>query len=136
MASKKMMCGCGAVEVEIKGEPKMSAVCHCDDCQRASGAPCVANAYFDPSMVKVTKGMNNLVEFKLKTMPRMHCKMCHNYMLSTSLGMTAVNGNMFPGFKASMHVQCKFAKMKVKDETPKYLNVPKEFGGDGITCEW
>jgi len=133
---RKIMCGCGCVEMLMVGEPKMCAICHCDDCQKASGAPCVANAYFDPKMVKVTKGMSNLVEFKLKTVPRMHCKMCHNYMYSASMGMTAVNGNMYPSFQPTMHVQCKFAKMKVKDAAPKYLNVPKEFGGDGMMCQW
>jgi len=135
MSCKKMMCGCGAVEMEVMGEPKISAVCHCDDCQRASGAACVAGAYFDPAMVKVTKGMNDLVEFKLKTMPRMHCMKCHNFMFSTTMGMIAVNGNMYPGYKPAVHIQCRYAKMKVLDGTPKYFNTPMELGGDGVTCK-
>ncbi|WP_205695618.1 GFA family protein [Conexibacter sp. SYSU D00693] len=31
-------CLCGAVTYEA-GEPLMSALCHCEDCQRASGSP-------------------------------------------------------------------------------------------------
>jgi len=133
--SKKVSCCCGSVEMELMGEPKMRAVCHCDDCQKASGSSCVANAFFDTSMVKVTKGMNDLNEFKLKTMPRMFCKNCHNYMFCETLGMIGVNGNMVQGFKPEMHVQCRYTKMKILDNVPKYFTAPKEFGGDGMMCK-
>jgi len=135
MSCKKVSCCCGSIEMELMGEPKMRAVCHCDDCQKASGSSCVANAFFDTSMVKVTKGQNDLNEFKLKTMPRMFCKNCHNYMFCESMGMIGVNGNMVQGFKPQMHVQCRYTKMKILDNVPKYFTAPTEFGGDGMMCK-
>ena len=35
-------CRCGAVRYRAEGEPAHHAVCHCRDCQMASGAPMVA----------------------------------------------------------------------------------------------
>lgn len=34
-------CHCGAIRYEAKGEPLRHSLCHCTDCQRASGAPMV-----------------------------------------------------------------------------------------------
>ncbi|MGH6616075.1 GFA family protein [Sphingomonas sp.] len=34
-------CHCGAVTYETTGEPVYHALCHCDDCRRAAGAPMV-----------------------------------------------------------------------------------------------
>lgn len=34
-------CHCGAIRYEIAGEPINHLLCHCTDCQRASGAPMV-----------------------------------------------------------------------------------------------
>jgi hypothetical protein len=35
-------CHCGAVRYEAHGEPFESALCHCADCRRTTGAPVVA----------------------------------------------------------------------------------------------
>jgi hypothetical protein len=35
-------CFCGAVRYRITGAPVSSAICHCESCRRASGAPSVA----------------------------------------------------------------------------------------------
>ncbi|MEX2252802.1 MAG: GFA family protein [Thermoleophilaceae bacterium] len=32
-------CLCGAVRYDCDGEPMMTAICHCDDCQRQTGSP-------------------------------------------------------------------------------------------------
>jgi hypothetical protein len=35
-------CHCGAVRFEIPDQGVHSAICHCDDCRRQSGAPMLA----------------------------------------------------------------------------------------------
>jgi len=136
MEGKKMVsCCCGSIEMELMGEPKMRTVCHCDDCQKATGMACVATAFYDANMVKITKGKSDMTEFKLKSMPRMFCKNCHNYMSCETMGMVGVNGNMVPGFKPQMHIQCRYTKMKILDNVPKYFTTPVEFGGDGMICK-
>lgn len=40
-------CLCGAVTYRCDGEPMSTAICHCDDCQRASGSTFSILAIFD-----------------------------------------------------------------------------------------
>lgn len=35
-------CRCDALRYRIEGEPLHASVCHCEDCRRSAGAPCVA----------------------------------------------------------------------------------------------
>jgi hypothetical protein len=42
----KGSCLCGAIRYEIDAEPLGTSLCHCEDCQRASGAPVVAWTFF------------------------------------------------------------------------------------------
>ncbi len=39
-------CQCGGFRVSTSGEPDFVMICHCQDCQRRSGVPLTANAYF------------------------------------------------------------------------------------------
>ena len=38
-------CRCGAVEIEITGEPIAQFYCHCDDCQIVHGGAYVPNPF-------------------------------------------------------------------------------------------
>lgn len=40
-------CLCGAVTYRIEGQPLMTAVCHCEDCQRQSGSAFSVNVVVD-----------------------------------------------------------------------------------------
>jgi hypothetical protein len=46
-------CLCGSVSYQIDGEPMMTILCHCEDCQRSSGAAYSVNAVFARSALKV-----------------------------------------------------------------------------------
>ncbi|MBP0443722.1 GFA family protein [Roseomonas sp. SSH11] len=35
-------CHCGAVRYEAHGTPFNTTICHCEDCRRVAGSPCVA----------------------------------------------------------------------------------------------
>ena len=47
---------CGAIQYELSGEPQVVALCHCSDCRRSAGAPCVAWAMYPEASLVVSKG--------------------------------------------------------------------------------
>ena len=49
-------CHCGAVRYTADGEVLHHAICHCEDCRRASDAPMVAWIAFKSDQVRVTSG--------------------------------------------------------------------------------
>ena len=50
-------CLCGAVRYEAGGEPIFSLMCHCRDCQQASGSGYVAAVRMPSDQFRITKGM-------------------------------------------------------------------------------
>jgi hypothetical protein len=51
MTTRTARCACGRVEVTVEGEPGHVYACHCDFCQRRSGAPVMASASFAEGQV-------------------------------------------------------------------------------------
>jgi hypothetical protein len=49
-------CHCGAIRYSVEGEPKYSAVCHCESCRRSTGALTTAWAAFPSASLTVEKG--------------------------------------------------------------------------------
>jgi len=49
-------CFCGAVRYRMTGSPQSSAICHCESCRRASGAPTVAWVTVDREKFEILKG--------------------------------------------------------------------------------
>ncbi len=46
-------CNCGAVRLEVRGEPMRAGLCHCLTCRKETGAPFMAFAVWDQSQVSV-----------------------------------------------------------------------------------
>lgn len=49
-------CHCGAIRFETHGEPRWSALCHCNDCRRHAGAPVVGWAAFPEEALTIRQG--------------------------------------------------------------------------------
>lgn len=49
-------CFCGAVRYVAEGEPFNPTLCHCADCRRAAGAPCVAWFSVPAAALRFTRG--------------------------------------------------------------------------------
>ena len=45
-------CQCGKIQYQVTGDPKWTALCHCESCRRACSAPIVAWMGFDPKDVE------------------------------------------------------------------------------------
>ncbi len=55
-------CHCGAIRYELRGEPRWSALCHCEDCRRHSGAPAVGWSAFPETALKLLRGEPKVYE--------------------------------------------------------------------------
>jgi hypothetical protein len=65
MRALHIQCRCGALGLEIAGEPIAQFFCHCDDCQAMHGAAYVSESVYPASSVRVTRGN-----------PRLACPAC------------------------------------------------------------
>jgi len=68
-------CFCGHVQFTLSAEPRYACHCHCESCQRASGAAFVTWATFPIESFTITKG--SLVEHRSSAgVRRGHCAEC------------------------------------------------------------
>jgi hypothetical protein len=51
---REAQCGCGNLKVTTEGEPTFVIMCHCEACQRRTGAPYGVGAYFEAGKVSVS----------------------------------------------------------------------------------
>ena len=56
-------CACGKVRYEVKGNPQVSAVCHCRYCQLRSGSAFGTLVYFSEENFKIISGKCNTYKF-------------------------------------------------------------------------
>src|SRR5579872_2294479 len=57
-------CFCGAVHVEVSGEPEAMGYCHCRSCRSWSGGPVNAFTLWKPNAVRVTAGAEQVATFQ------------------------------------------------------------------------
>ncbi len=129
-------CFCGAVQIELTGEPNMMGYCHCTDCAEWAGAPVNAFSLWSPENVKVTAGADKLASYaRTEASHRKFCQDCGGHVLSEhpAMGMTDVYLNIVPTLQhqGSMHIFYGEKSMSVPDGLPKFKDMPAEFGGSG-----
>jgi hypothetical protein len=131
-------CRCGSVELAITEPPIVQLYCHCDDCQIVHGACYVPESVYRAEAVRVVRGEPSA--WKLKRNPRVTCRECGTrlFIEVLALGLRGVNGTLLPEgmFRASFHMNCKFAVRPVKDDLPHYALRPARFGGSNETVDW
>ena len=129
-------CACGAVQLEITGDPAVSAYCHCNDCRAWFGAPVNAAALWPTSSVKVVKGADNLGMYKrTENSHRQFCKSCGAPVMvgHPGMGMIDIPSSSVAGlvYQPTVHVNYVSKVLAVRDGLPKFKDFPKEFGGSG-----
>jgi hypothetical protein len=132
----KGACFCGAVEVEVSGEPALMGYCHCASCRSWSAGPVNAFTLWKPEAVKVTKGKDKLARFnKTPGSTRQFCSQCGGHVMTDhpAMGLTDVYAATIPtaGFKPAIHVNYAETVLPMKDGLPKFKDFPKEAGGSG-----
>ena len=97
--SHKGACFCGAVQIEVTGEPNVMGFCHCTDCAGWAGAPVNAFSLWSPDRVKVTAGEDKLGNYaKTPGSQRKFCKVCGGHVFTDhpAMGMIDVYLNIVP----------------------------------------
>lgn len=91
-------CDCKAVEVEMIGDPKVHAYCHCEDCRELLQVPFHSVLAWEEHQLDFTKGKSDAIEFQhpTKRMKRIFCKHCGDVLYNTNaMGWKLVSQHMF-----------------------------------------
>src|SRR5262245_26038093 len=74
-------CYCGAVEIEVRGEPLEMGYCHCENCRLYSTAPVSAFTLWKRENVTLIKGAEFLGTFKSSDISdRRYCTNCGSHI--------------------------------------------------------
>jgi hypothetical protein len=127
---------CGAVQLELTGEPPVMAYCHCESCRGWLAAPLHAASLWPTASVRVVSGADKLGTFKrTEASHRKFCTVCGTAVMvdHPSLRMVDVPAGRVPGlaFKPTVHVHYAEKVLPVKDGLTMFRDFPKDFGGSG-----
>jgi hypothetical protein len=129
-------CFCGAVQIEVSGEPEVMGYCHCRSCRSWSGGPVNAFSLWKPDAVRITAGAENIATFqKTPLSQRQYCKLCGGHLMANHppLKLVDVFAATIPAlnFVPSVHINYAETVLPIRDGLPKLKDLPAEFGGSG-----
>ena len=129
-------CFCGAVKVEVSGEPEAMGYCHCRSCRSWSGGPVNAFTLWKPDAVRITAGAEHVGMYKkTPASERQYCKKCGGHLMTNHppFGSVDVFAATLPTLKFSPGVHVNYAEtvLPIWDGLPKFKDFPAEFGGSG-----
>ncbi|HTV31850.1 MAG TPA: GFA family protein [Methylocella sp.] len=131
-------CFCGAVAVEVEGEPAAMGYCHCQSCRSWSASPVNAFVLWKPEQVKVTKGAEHIGTYR-KTLnsERQFCRLCGGHLMTNHppFSLIDVFSATIPDFpfRPQLHVNYAEAVLQIRDGLLKLKDFPAEMGGSGET---
>jgi hypothetical protein len=131
-------CYCGAVRIEVTGDPVGAGYCHCKNCRSWSADPVNAFTLWKPEAVKVTQGEDQIGEYNANEQSyRQWCKVCGGHLLTRhpTWGLVDVYAATIPSFPFTpgVHVNYESTVLPMKDGLPKLKDFPEELGGSGET---
>ena len=132
-------CACGSVSFEVNGEPRVQLYCHCHSCRTAHASPVVAIGLFKSTDV-TCKGETTIVTItgREDATKRHVCTKCGtrvwNEPRPTLRAVFPVLCETSDWFHPQMHIFFADHVLEVRDELPKYLDLPQPMGGSGKTA--
>ena len=136
-ATHKGECFCGAVHVEVSGEPEAMGYCHCRSCRSWLGAPVNAFTIWKADAVRITAGAEHVATFQKTKLSwqRQYCRKCGGHLMAShpQLGLVDVFAATLPTlkFSAGVHVNYGETVLPMRDGLPKLKDLAKRFGGSG-----
>ncbi len=141
MTTHKGECFCGAVKVEVSGDPEVMGYCHCQSCRTWSAGPVNAFTLWKPEAVKFTAGAEHLGTFhKSPQSQRQYCTKCGGHVMTNHppFGLVDVYAAILPTLKFAPAVHVNYAEtvLPMRDGLPKFKDFPGAFGGsDDLVAE-
>ena len=131
-------CFCGAVRLEVDGEPEAMGYCHCSSCRSWSGGPVNAFSLWNPDKVRVTAGAEHVATFtKTPLSERKYCAKCGGHLMANHppLVLVDVFAATLPtlAFVPGVHINYAETVLPMRDGLTKLKDFPAEFGGSGET---
>jgi hypothetical protein len=129
-------CTCGAVTLEMNGDPLDMGYCHCAACRKYSGAPVNAFVLWKEGDVKITQGEEHLTHFQSSAISdRRFCAKCGAHVRIDHPGISLIDVRAaVPStitWKPTVHLNYEETILPMKDGLPKLRDFPKEIGGSG-----
>ena len=129
-------CFCGAVTIEVTGDPVGAGYCHCANCRSWSAGPVNAFTLWKPQALQVTRGADQIGSFaKTPKSQRKWCKACGGHLFTEhpAWSLVDVYAAVIPDFpyKPGVHVNYQETRLPMRDGMPKMKDLPKEMGGSG-----
>ena len=131
-------CFCGAVTLEVDGDPKAMGYCHCQSCRSWSAGPVNAFSLWKPEAVRITSGEEHIATFqKTERSQRQYCAKCGGHLMNRHplWGVVDVYAATIPtlAFVPAVHVNYAETVLPMRDGLPKLKDFPAELGGSGET---
>lgn len=131
-------CFCGAVRLEVRGEPEAMGYCHCESCRHWSAGPVNAFTLWKPEAVTITQGLDNVGSYhKTPESHRKWCRTCGGHVLTEhpGMGLVDVYAAIVPdlAFRPAVHVHYQESVLPIIDGVDKLRDIPAELGGSGET---
>ena len=132
----KGACFCGAVQIDVSGEPVGMGYCHCRSCRSWSAAPVNAFTLWKPDAVRVVAGAQHIARFqKTEASDRQYCAVCGGHLMTPhpTFGLIDVYAATIPNqpFTPGVHVNYAETVLPMRDGLPKMKDFPSELGGSG-----
>ena len=82
----QVRCDCGTVGVSMKGTPKVTAFCHCEDCRNLLDVPYHSVTAWEADNVEISSGGEHAIEYQHPTldMTRVFCGKCGETLYNTN----------------------------------------------------
>ena len=131
-------CYCGAVEIEMRGEPLEMGYCHYENCRRYSAAPISAFTLWKKESVSLIGGAEFLGRFKSSDISDgRYCTKCGSHISvdHPTLGLIDVRIGALRNFafKPKVHLNYSETILPMKDGLLKLKDFPVEIGGSDET---
>jgi hypothetical protein len=138
MTVTTVQCLCGAIKLELGGEPLACFYCHCDDCQAVHGAAYLPAALYRTAQTRIVAG--EPARWKRKTTTRATCVACGTRVFAEPPGLEirSITAYLLPEgvFRPTFHVQCQHALLPVNDDLPHFKGFPAMLGGSDEPVAW